>query len=164
MKKFLYHFLLLTLTLTALTLDTNAQGGDNAQINARLVDASNNEAVPFATAVVINRQTKAPVKAGQTDIDGKLSIITLPAGVYTFKISYVGYQTMVRDSVSILNNQIINLGTIRMKAAKGTELAEVVIQGEKAAMQLGIDKKVFSVDKSLVSEGGTAIDLLANVQ
>lgn len=162
MKKFLYHFLLLTLTISAFTLNTYAQGG-NAQINARLVDASNNQAVPFATAVVINRQTKATVRAGQTDADGKLSIVNLPAGVYTFKISYVGYQTMVRDSVSLLANQVVNLGTIRMRAAKGTELAEVVIQGEKAAMQLGIDKKVFSVDKSLVSEGGTATDLLANV-
>ena len=162
MKKFLYQFLLLTLTISAFSLDTQAQGG-NAQINAKLVDATNNEAVPFATAIVINRKTKATVKAGQTNADGGLSISNIPAGVYTFKISYVGYQTMVRDSISILNNQIVNLGTIKMRAAKGTELNEVVIQGEKAAMQLGIDKKVFSVDKSLVSEGGSAIDLLANV-
>jgi outer membrane receptor protein involved in Fe transport len=162
MKKFLYHFLLLTLTISAFSLETQAQGG-NAQINAKLVDASNNEAVPFATAIVINRKTKATVKAGQTNADGNLSIANLPAGVYTIKISYVGYQTMVRDSISLLNNQVYNMGTIKMRAAKGTELNEVVIQGEKAAMQLGIDKKVFSVDKSLVSEGGTAVDLLANV-
>ncbi|MGN7203317.1 TonB-dependent receptor domain-containing protein [Pedobacter sp. SAFR-022] len=163
MKKFLYHFLLLTLTLSAATLDTLAQSGGTAQINAKVVDASNNEAVPFATAVVLNSQTKATVRAGQTDVEGNLSIKNLPAGSYTFKISYVGFQTMVREGIQLANSQVYSLGTIRMKAAKGTELNEVVIQGEKAAMQLGIDKKVFSVDKSLVSEGGTATDLLANV-
>jgi outer membrane receptor protein involved in Fe transport len=162
MKKFLYHFLLLTLVISAFTFESQAQGG-GAQINAKLVDATNNEAVPFATAVIINRRTKATVKAGQTTAEGNLSIPNLPAGVYTFKISYVGYQTMVRDSISIKDNQIVNLGTIKMKAAKGTALNEVVIQGQKAAMQLGIDKKVFSVDQSLVSEGGSATDLLANV-
>ena len=163
MKKFLYHFLLLTLSLSAAALETLAQSGGTAQINAKVVDASNNEAVPFATAVVLNSQTKATVRAGQTDMQGNLSIKNLPAGSYTFKISYVGFQTMVREGIALANNQVYNLGTIKMKASKGTELNEVVIQGERAAMQLGIDKKVFSVDKSLVSEGGTATDLLANV-
>ncbi len=163
MKKFLYHFLLLTFTLSAAMPDTFAQTGGSAQINAKVVDASNNEAVPFATAVVLNSQTKATVRAGQTDMEGNLSIKNLPAGTYTFKISYVGFQTMVRDVITLANNQVLSLGTIKMKGSKGTELNEVVIQGEKAAMQLGIDKKVFSVDKSLVSEGGTATDLLANV-
>jgi len=163
MKKFLYQFLLLTITLSAATLESLAQNTGNAQINAKLVDASNNQAVPFATAVVLNSQTKATVRAAQTDMEGNLSMKNLPAGTYTFKISYVGFQTMVRDGITLLNNQVVNLGTIKMSASKGTELNEVVIQGEKAAMQLGIDKKVFSVDKSLVSEGGTATDLLANV-
>ena len=163
MKKFLYHFLLLTLTLSAASLNTLAQSGGTAQINAKVVDVSNNEAVPFATAVVLNNQTKATVRAGQTDADGNLSIKNLPAGSYTFKISYVGFQTMVREGIQLVNSQVYSLGTIKMKAAKGTELNEVVIQGERAAMQLGIDKKVFAVDKSLVSEGGTATDLLANV-
>ena len=163
MKKFLYQFLLLTITLSAVTLESLAQNTGTAQINAKLVDASNNQAVPFATAVVLNSQTKATVRAAQTDMEGNLSMKNLPAGTYTFKISYVGFQTMVRDGITLLNNQVVNLGTIKMSASKGTELNEVVIQGEKAAMQLGIDKKVFSVDKSLVSEGGTATDLLANV-
>ena len=163
MKKFLYQFLLFTITLSAATLQTLAQTGGTAQINAKVVDASSNEAVPFATAVVLNSQTKATVRAGQTDAEGNLSIKNLPAGTYTFKISYVGFQTMVREGIALVNSQVYSLGTIRMKASKGTELNEVVIQGEKAAMQLGIDKKVFSVDKSLVSEGGTATDLLANV-
>lgn len=163
MKKFLYQILLLTITLSAATLESLAQNTGTAQINAKLVDASNNQAVPFATAVVLNSQTKATVRAAQTDMEGNLSMKNLPAGTYTFKISYVGFQTMVRDGITLLNNQVVNLGTIKMSASKGTELNEVVIQGEKAAMQLGIDKKVFSVDKSLVSEGGTATDLLANV-
>jgi outer membrane receptor protein involved in Fe transport len=99
---------------------------------------------------------------GQTDADGNLTLLNLPNGVFTFKISYVGYQTMVRDSMQITGKDI-NLGTIRMKAAKGTVLKEVKVTGQKSSMQLGIDKKVFSVDQSLVSEGGSASDLLQNV-
>ncbi|MDB5020195.1 MAG: TonB-dependent receptor, partial [Pedobacter sp.] len=162
MKKAVYKFLLIILAISAVSIKLNAQTGGTTKITAKIIDAGNNQTVPYATAVVLNRRTKATVKVGQTDADGNLTLIGLPAGVFTFKISYVGYQTMVRDSMQI-SGKDINLGTIRMKAAKGTILNEVKVTGQKSSMQLGIDKKVFSVDQSLVSEGGSATDLLQNV-
>lgn len=164
MKNYLRKVLFLTLAICTVTVKLNAQTPSEAKITGKVVDATNNETVPFASAMVINRKTKAVVKGAQTDADGNLLIAGIPYGVYTFKLSYVGYQTMVRDSISIsATNNNINLGTIKMKAAKGTVLNEVAITGQKSTMQLGIDKKVFSVDQSLVSEGGSASDLLQNV-
>jgi outer membrane receptor protein involved in Fe transport len=164
MKKAIHRFLLLTLILSTISSALQAQTPTgSSKITAKVIDAGNNQTVPYATAVVLNRKTKATVKVGQTDADGNLTLANLPAGVYTFKLSYVGYQTMVRDSMQITANKDINLGTLRMKAAKGTVLAEVKVTGQKSSMQLGIDKKVFSVDQSLVSEGGSATDLLQNV-
>jgi outer membrane receptor protein involved in Fe transport len=163
MKKALYRLLLFTLVLSSISIKLNAQTTGTSKITAKIIDAGNNQTVPYATAVILNRKTKATIKVGQTDADGNLTLANLPAGVYTFKISYVGYQTMVRDSMQLIANKDINLGTIKMKSAKGTILNEVVVTGQKSAMQMGIDKKVFSVDQSLVSEGGSATDLLQNV-
>jgi outer membrane receptor protein involved in Fe transport len=71
---------------------------------------------------------------------------------------------MVRDSVSISDlAKTIAFGNIKMKTAKGNILNEVTVTAPKTTMQLGIDKKVFSVDQSIVSEGGSATDLLQNV-
>jgi outer membrane receptor protein involved in Fe transport len=162
MKKAIYRLLIIILAISAVSIKLNAQTSGTAKITAKIIDAGNNQTVPYATAVVLNRRTKATVKVGQTDADGNLTLLNLPSGVFTFKISYVGYQTMVRDSMQITGKDI-NLGTIRMKAAKGTILNEVKVTGQKSSMQLGIDKKVFSVDQSLVSEGGSATDLLQNV-
>ena len=163
MTNYFYKVLILTLAICTSTVKLNAQS-DNGKITAKVVDAQTNETIPFASAMVINRKTKAVVKGVQTDANGNLLMPGLPNGVFSFKISYVGYQTMVRDSVSISDIQKeINLGTIKMKAAKGTVLKEVAITAQKSTMQLGIDKKVFSVDQSLVSEGGSASDLLQNV-
>ncbi|WP_316822151.1 outer membrane beta-barrel family protein [Pedobacter gandavensis] len=164
MKNPLHKVLFLTFTICITTVKLNAQSTGEGKISAKVVDAKTNETIPFATAVILNRKTKALVKGAQTDINGNLSLVALPKGVYTFKLSYVGYQTMVRDSISI-NNTIkdINLGTIKMNTAKGTALNEVTITAPKSTIQLGVDKKVFSVDQSLVSEGGSAADLLQNV-
>lgn len=164
MKNPLHKVLFLTLAICITTVKLNAQTTGDGKITAKVVDAKTNETIPFATAVILNRKTKALVKGVQTDINGNLSMVGLPKGVFTFKLSYVGYQTMVRDSISIngtVNN--INLGTIKMSTAKGTALNEVTITAPKSTIQLGVDKKIFSVDQSLVSEGGSASDLLQNV-
>lgn len=164
MKNLLYKVLFLTFAICTTTVKLNAQTTGEGKIIAKVVDAQTSETIPFATAVILDRKTKALVKGVQTDVNGNLSMAGLPKGVFTFKVSYVGYQTMVRDSVSISTIvKEINLGTIKMKTAKGTVLNEVAITAQKSTIQLGVDKKVFSVDQSLVSEGGSASDLLQNV-
>lgn len=164
MTNFASKVLLLALAICTATVKINAQTAGNGKITAKIVDAQSSETIPFASAMVIDRKTKAVVKGVQADVNGNLLLNALPKGVFTFKVSYVGYQTMVRDSVSISDTQTeVNLGTVKMKPAKGTALKEVAITAQKSTMQLGIDKKVFSVDQSLVSEGGSASDLLQNV-
>lgn len=155
--------LMLAICINAITGNAQTTTGEG-KITAKVVDASNNQTVPFASAIVIDRKTKAVVKGAQTDVDGNLVMTGLPNGVFSFKVSYLGYQTMVRDSISISNtNKEIKFGTINMKPSKGTALNEVTITAPKSTIQMGIDKKIFSVDQSLVSEGGSASDLLQNV-
>lgn len=140
-----------------------AQNTGTGKLTGKVVDVQNNETVPFASAVVLNNSTKAVIRTAQTDADGNLAIPNLPAGSFTVKISYVGYQTMVKNNVTLVAGKDFNLGTVKMTASKGNVLNEVAITAQKSPIQLGIDKKVFSVEQSLVSEGGSATDLLANV-
>lgn len=154
----------ITTFLLFLSFGLFAQTGGKAKITGILKDAKTQETIPFATAVLINKETKANVKVAQTDMNGAFSMADLPTGTFTFKISFVGYQTMVRDNVAITAaTGTLNFGEIKMNAAAGNVLKDVTVTAQKATMQMGIDKKVFSVDQSLVSEGGSATDLLANV-
>lgn len=164
MRRILGKVLLLSSIICLLTVKLFAQTTEAGKISGKIVDAQTNETIPFASAMLIDKKTKVTVKLVQTDLDGNFTISNITKGVFTFKASYVGYQTMVRDSISIsAAGSDINLGTIRMKTAKGNILSEVTVTAPKTNMQLGIDKKVFSVDQSLVSEGGSASDLLQNV-
>lgn len=156
--------LLIILAICSLTVKLYAQNTGIGKITGVIVDAQTNETIPFASAILSNKKTKATVKVVQSDVNGAFALTNIPVGVYTFKASYVGFQTMVRDSVAISTAvKEINFGTIKMKTAKGNLLNEVTVTAPKTTMQLGIDKKVFSVDQSLVSEGGSAADLLQNV-
>lgn len=152
------------LLLLSLTFNLFAQTGNKAKITGTLKDAKTQETIPFATAVLIDKATAKNVKIAQTDLNGAFVMADLPKGNFTFKISFVGYQTMVRDNIAITAaTGTLNFGDIKMNAAKGNILSEVTVTGQKQGMQMGIDKKIFSVDQSVISEGGSATDLLQNV-
>ncbi len=164
MRHFISKGLLFALAFSMITVKIFGQTTGDGKISGKIFEAETNQAIPFAAAILLDKKTKATIKIAQTDVDGNFILTNLPKGVYTFKASYVGFQTMVRDSVSITDAvKEINFGTIKMKPAKGNLLNEVQVTAPKTTMQLGIDKKVFSVDQSLVSEGGSASDLLQNV-
>jgi hypothetical protein len=155
---------LLIIFICLITVKLFAQTSPVGKITGKIMDAQTNETIPFASAILLDKKTKVTIKIVQTDADGAFVITNIPKGVFTFKASYVGFQTMVRDSVSISDAITeVNFGNIKMKTAKGNLLNEVTVSAPKTTMQLGIDKKIFSVDQSLVSEGGSAADLLQNV-
>jgi outer membrane receptor protein involved in Fe transport len=140
----------------------NAQQNGGA-ITGKLTDATTSKPLEFATVALFNKATNQPVKGLQSDLEGNFKLDNLPDGLYTLRATFVSYLTYTKDSISIgADNKLINLGVIGMHPSKGT-LKEVVITAQKSSIQLGVDKKVFSVDQSLVSQGGSATDLLINV-
>ncbi len=55
-----------------------------------------------------------------------------------------------------------DLGKIKLEV-DAQQLQNVSVSAGKATMRLDIDKKVFNVDKNIVSAGGTALDVMRNV-
>jgi outer membrane receptor protein involved in Fe transport len=164
MLKSTAKFLLILTLICFVSVKIYAQANNTGKITGKITDAETKETIPFASAQLLNRTTKAVVKLVQSDIDGNFAITNIANGEYTFKATYVGYQTMVRDLVTISDAvKVVNLGTVPMKTGAGNLLKEVNVTAQKSTMQLGIDKKVFSVDQSVVSEGGNATDVLQNV-
>ena len=63
---------------------------------------------------------------------------------------------------SMMNGFDKDLGNIKL-AKDVQELANVSVVSSKPMMRMGIDKKVFNVEKNIVSAGGTAVDVMRNV-
>ena len=132
-------------------------------VTGKLLDAANNQPLSFASVTLIKKTDGKPATGLQTDIDGNFKITNIADGAYLLRISYVSYLTVNRDSIIISpKRRTYQLGVIKLRAAKGA-LKEVQITAQRSQIQLGIDKKSFNVDQSLVSQGGSATDLLSNV-
>ena len=134
------------------------------KISGILTDSITHMPIPFATVALLNQQTKALIKGTQTDTSGHFVLENLPAGAFTLRVSYVGYNNFLKEDILIdPATGDLNLGTLLMSESKNSILKEVAITAKKEALQNIDGKKVFSVNQSLVSKGGNAADLLQNV-
>lgn len=133
------------------------------KITGKILDATTSQPVEFATVTLLSRRDSALITGTITNPKGDFILEEIPAGAFRMKVSFIGYRTGVKDSIFISSvNSELNLGTLKLKSASQT-LQEVVITGEKELFQQSIDKRVFNVEKSIVSQGGSATDVLETV-
>ncbi|MFC3199203.1 TonB-dependent receptor domain-containing protein [Parapedobacter deserti] len=145
----------------ALPLAVIGQGG-NGSISATIVDNVSKEPVGFASAALLQQESKTYVSGMQTQDDGQIRFTDVPAGVYAIRVTFVGYEDLLREQVVVRAGQHVDLGKLSF-IPSGELLDEVVVEGTRPAMEMGIDRKIFNVAQSTLSVGGTAADLLTNV-
>ncbi|KKX47222.1 MULTISPECIES: TonB-dependent receptor domain-containing protein [unclassified Sphingobacterium] len=153
------HFFTFLITFLFFPIIAFAQSG---KVSATLIDEKTGTPVNFASASLLTGSAQAYLKGTQSDENGVVIFQDVPNGTFTLRVTYVGYSDFVKTNIVVSNSSNLNLGKLVLKPS-GELLSEVVIEGRAPAMQIGIDRKIFNVGESLVSAGGTATDLLANV-
>ncbi|MBC7851317.1 MAG: TonB-dependent receptor, partial [Chitinophagaceae bacterium] len=96
--------------------------------------------------------------------NGDFSVENLPAAdSIRLEISAIGFQeykqTLAINPASISER---DLGNISL-GQDARFLSSVTVVGQKPALEMGVDRKTFNVDKSITSTGGTAIDVMKNI-
>lgn len=162
-------------------------GGNPQQMNmgrlyGKIVDSKTGKPIDAATITLtqnkfdsVTKTRKDVVITGQlTKANGEFSLEGLNImAQYKLKVTAIGYKLIEQktgftlnmsggDMSQMLNNIDKDLGNIKLEADV-KELGEVVVTGEKPTLQLGIDRKIFNVDKNIVSQGGTGVDVMRNV-
>lgn len=101
--------------------------------------------------------------------NGDFSIDQLPVkNNYKLQITAIGFKEMTRTvsfPVSKTKNEgpvETDLGNIKLEA-ESQVLNTVTVVGSKPALQMGVDRKIFDVEKNLTAAGGTAIDVMKNI-
>lgn len=161
-------------------INANAQKGKTGANNighlyGKIIDSATGKPMGNASVILLQSTVDPVTKKNKeillsgltTESNGDFSLIDLPLmGVKKLKISAIGYgtreQAVTFNPAGGLNGIDMDLGNISLEL-QAKELDAVVIQLDKPNMKLDIDKKVFYVDKNIVSTGGTALDVMKNV-
>src|ERR1700761_2746886 len=158
MKSFKLKLTAVILMFLGIAGSLYAQG--NRKITGNIKDAKTHDVISFATVALTDQNTKASIKGAQTDVNGNFSLDNLPAGTFTLRLSFVGYDPIVKENITLnQENDTFNVGNVEMNASPNKVLNEVTVTSKKPTIQNKDGKKIFAVNQSLVSQGGTAADL-----
>ena len=180
----IFAIMLLTFAIGAAAQGPGGGGAaPTGRFYGKVVDAAN-KGIEAASVTLVTqrmdsatRQRKEQMVGGMlTAPNGEFSIENVPLmGRYTLRITGIGYKTSEQqvafqmpqrngggDPSAMMAALDRDLGNIRLDIDDKV-LADVTVTAARPLLQMGIDRKVFNVDRNLVSQGGTAIDVMKNV-
>ncbi|QKG58513.1 TonB-dependent receptor [Hymenobacter sp. BRD128] len=131
------------------------------RISGTVTDAANGKPVSYATVNVINPTTNSPVNGGVAGDDGKF-VLPVPAGTYRVEISFIGYQTQVKNDVTVAAGANLALGSVALRG-EAQKLGEVVVTGKKPLIEERVDRTIYNADVDKTTAGGDATDVLKRV-
>ena len=130
----------------------------------KLVDKNSGKGIEAASVQVYKQGTDTLVTGMLTKPNGDFSFTNLPDEPgFRLVISAIGYQLFeqtIENGASLSGER--DLGNIEL-SADVQELGGVTVVSNKPVLELGIDRKVYNVAKSLTATGGTAIDVMKNI-
>jgi hypothetical protein len=192
MRRLLFVFTLI-LSILAVSAQFPGGAGRGApagsQVTGRLygkiVETRSGKPVEYASVQLIQIKTDPVSKEKKDSVvngmltpgNGDFSLDNIALfGQYKLKISAIGYKLYEEpvafgrpsgggapgDLSSAMSALDKDLGNIKIEIEEKM-LENVVVETTRPGLQLGIDRKIFNVDKNIVSAGGTAIDIMRNV-
>lgn len=131
-----------------------------AEVSGVVSGSEPEEWLVFASVVI--KDDTSIVEAVITDEKGYFKIEDLKEGEYSIEIQFLGFQPYTAPLLVDGSIKKIDLGILKL-ASDVTSLNEVVVKGESSQVSLKLGKKVFNVGKDLLSQSGSATDILDNV-
>lgn len=142
-----------TLLFTLIALSVYAKNGD---LKGQLIDEKN-QPVMFATVALYDTTGKL-VKVEASDESGNFSFVDLQNGIYTAKITSVGYNEYKIGTIELKGtNQ--DLGQLKM-TSNSVELAGAVVTAKRNIVEVLPDRTVFNVQGTINAAGDNGLDLL----
>jgi len=132
----------------------------NIEIKGKVIEASSNLPLAYATVALFNSATKQTITGVITADDGTFKIETATKQCY-LQISFMGFVPKTITDFTIVRGKV-NLGTISLKQ-DAEQLGEIVVEAEVSSSQFKLDKRIFNIGKDLSSTGASALEVLNNV-
>ncbi|MBK7666804.1 MAG: outer membrane beta-barrel protein [Sphingobacteriaceae bacterium] len=142
----------------------NAKNMNIGRFYGKVIDAKTKKPVEYASVVLLWFNKDSLIAGGLAKENGEFSLEGLPPyGGYRLKITFIGYKNYEQKVYIVPPNKIDqDLGDIKLEQDEKM-LKEVEVTGEKSTFTMGVDRKIYNVDKDLSAKGGTALDAVKNI-
>ena len=126
-------FLIMTLFSAVLT------AGQTGKITGKVLDQETGNPLPGVNVLLENTSM-----GDATNPEGKFVILDIPPGLYTVKLSFIGYATVTIENVRSTTDLTTNLYTINM-APEAIEGETITVTAEKPLLEVNATNEVHVV-------------------
>lgn len=134
-----------------------------AQLTGTVIDGQTKQPIHAATVALLRKDSSVAAEV-ISKADGEFAVKGLSESSAILQISVVGYKTVTRiiPAGHRTPGVPLSLGILRL-SPEARQMQAVAVVARRPVFKTEIDKKVFNVDQSLASKGGTAQDALRQV-
>ncbi len=152
------------------TNDRIIRHNNNSVIQGKVIDAVTHKGIGAATVQLYAHLSDSVAGAKDTLVsgmftksNGDFNFSNLPpADSFRITVSGIGYTEWQKNIAWKGRRSVLDLGNIALER-EAQVLETVSVTAQRPALQMDIDRKVFSVENSLVATGGTALDVMRNI-
>lgn len=132
------------------------------RLYGKVIDKATKEPVDYSTITLLALQKDSVISGALAKANGDFNLDKLPMGRYRLRVSFIGYKAFTLPVTITPNNLEQDLGNIVIEA-DSKNLSEVTVQGERAAVVMTVDRRVYNVERDISARGGTGIDAVKNI-
>ncbi|MEI6852554.1 MAG: TonB-dependent receptor [Bacteroidota bacterium] len=136
---------------------------NTATIRGSVLEKTSRNPQEFVNIGLFRSVDSTLVQGATTDKKGEYTLTKIAKGNYYLRISFIGFETVFSSPVNITTDgQQLDMGVTAIKVSSSL-LGGVEITDKKSLYETSIDRKVYNVDKDMMSVTGSASDVLQNV-
>jgi len=142
---------------------TQSKVKSGISLNGKIVEKGTNKPVEFVTVKLVVKTDSSFIAGCITDAAGSFSLKNVAINDYYIEYSSIGFKPSRSKPFNVTTARgNLNLGTLEL-STESQLLNEVVITGERKMFNNSIDRKVFNIERDMLSQSGAVTDLLQNI-
>ncbi len=143
----------------------------NGHFYGKILDDKTNKGMNGATVQIIasvkdstGKSRDVPVATGFTESNGDFSFDNVPVrGKLVLRVTNIGFKDYSEPIALTAGISDKDLGNITMQQSETTLADVTVTSSAKPFFEMGVDRKVFNVDKNIVTTGQTATEIMKQI-
>lgn len=134
------------------------------KLKAEIYDSRTNLPVEYANLKIYAIPDSVVIIGGFSDEKGLIVIEDVPNGNFYGVVTAFGFEDFKIHVIDIDDRKNrYDLGKFFIKSESAQDFDEVVVRAEKEVIRTSFDKRVYSTEEDMVSQGGSATDILNNI-
>lgn len=122
------------------------------RLTGTVTNSRTGQAIAYASVAVLT-EAGTPVNGSVCGGDGQFVLPGLAPGAYTLRVSFLGYQDLVRSGIAVpAAGGTVALGTLPLLPA-AQQLGEVVVTAQKPLIEEKVDRTVYNAEQDQTTRG-----------